>query len=200
MSFKAGAVALTLSLVFFAGSPARAGSLFGDTATLNVGLTGNLLFENPQPTYPQMATVGAGVEFGGQLDDSTTQNNGGEGVTFGVDVGASSVIFSFIGSTNFGGTFTDNLDFGPGVVISNPVLSGGSFFPNEGTFSLIGSGPHSVTLEGTSNTDFDAVGGVSYTLTFDVAPAATPEPASLTLLGLGVAGMFGYGWRRRRAA
>jgi hypothetical protein len=27
---------------------------------------------------------------------------------------------------------------------------------------------------------------------------ATPEPASLTLLGLGVAGIAGYAWRRRR--
>jgi hypothetical protein len=28
---------------------------------------------------------------------------------------------------------------------------------------------------------------------------ATPEPASLTLVGLGAAGLLGYGWRRRRA-
>jgi hypothetical protein len=32
-----------------------------------------------------------------------------------------------------------------------------------------------------------------------IAPTtATPEPASLTLLGLGVAGVAGYAWRRRR--
>jgi hypothetical protein len=29
---------------------------------------------------------------------------------------------------------------------------------------------------------------------------SVPEPASLTLLGIGIAGIAGYGWRRHKAA
>jgi hypothetical protein len=39
-------------------------------------------------------------------------------------------------------------------------------------------------------------GELSVNVTF--AAATAPEPASLTLLGLGVAGIAGYAWRRRR--
>lgn len=31
-------------------------------------------------------------------------------------------------------------------------------------------------------------------------PAGTPEPGSITLLGFGIAGLVGYGWRKRKAA
>ena len=30
--------------------------------------------------------------------------------------------------------------------------------------------------------------------------SSAPEPSSMTLLGLGVGGLLGYGWRRRRVA
>jgi hypothetical protein len=55
---------------------------------------------------------------------------------------------------------------------------GGSFSTNLGSFVIdsLGNGTFGATL----------------------ATPAVPEPASLTLLGLGAVGMMGYAWRRRR--
>jgi len=43
-------------------------------------------------------------------------------------------------------------------------------------------------------------GGAWFGPDFTIGASAVPEPGSLTLAGLGVAGMIGYAWRRRRAA
>ena len=75
-----------------------------------------------------------------------------------------------------------------------------------GTTNITGFDSSRLTFDGTdvfvNLQGIDTAGGTN-TLTVDVSFApttATPEPASLTLLGLGVAGMAGYGWRRRASA
>ena len=44
------------------------------------------------------------------------------------------------------------------------------------------------------------VRSVSWELDAEIALAAIPEPSSFAIMGLGLIGMAGYGWRRRRKA
>jgi hypothetical protein len=48
--------------------------------------------------------------------------------------------------------------------------------------------------------DISGVGNFGMSITPEAGPSAVPEPASLTLFGLGLLGFAGYGWRRRRAS
>lgn len=57
---------------------------------------------------------------------------------------------------------------------------------------------YSANLDGSNVSSYAAPSNV---LSLEIVPGpstATPEPSSLTLLGIGTAGLIGYGWRRRR--
>jgi hypothetical protein len=85
------------------------------------------------------------------------------------------VVLTFGGTTN------------PGVyshysVNSTNGISGFAFVPPDQNYFVEG------------NTSIDNVS------VFQGASSAVPEPSNLTLLGIGIAGIAGYGWRRRRLA
>ena len=142
----------------------------------------------------------------GGIHPKPGQTTGGDGSVTGTQV---SVDVSFSPPFNLP---ADHYFFVPQVQVTNggeflwlsaprPIVSPGTPFPT-GFTDL-----QSWTRDGGIDPDWlrvgtDIVGGnpaPTFNATFSLSGQVTPEPASFTLLSLGLAGLAGYGWRRRKA-
>jgi PEP-CTERM motif len=103
-------------------------------------------------------------------------------------------------------TSPDGLWIYDNVVYCPPLLIGGPSVDNAGLLFLDATGrevnifgnggPSNYSLDASDPSFGYTILGTSGTFTL----SDCPEPASMTLLGIGITGMAGYGWRRRKQA
>jgi hypothetical protein len=179
----------------------------------NFNVTFTTLFGTPLENGPSqqgldMTNVSVSSSGGGTLTVTgyQTGDNLGSGIKGtlasifgGTTLGASS---SVTGQAWFDGSNTGNSSSLPGFTTpGGSVAAFSPVFAGSGAFS--GSGGAIVSLNG----DFALINQVGITFgssggtgSFDMdTTLTTPEPSSMTLLGLGAAAMIGYAWRRRMA-
>lgn len=88
-----------------------------------------------------------------------------------------------------------------GVSVNGNFVFPTQYVPNTGsqyihlTFNVVGTGSDTITFNERDDPNYLALDDVSLTPS---GASATPEPASVALLGIGAMSLLGYGWRRRK--
>jgi hypothetical protein len=148
------------SALFLMGSPATAGSLYGDTVTC--AITGSGSFTCNQAS----AIAGPGPEF--------QFGNGLASEFFSVDFGTSDVLLTVLANNSLGGTIFNSTDTTNAFTTAYLISASGFTGFSSSNISLSG-GLLQVNLIGTSSTTGS---------TIDIG-LATPEPATAGLVGIG---------------
>jgi hypothetical protein len=150
----------------------------------------------------------AQVTFTGKGDTANVMNFGG--VFFAIDVTTATVTVAGLGTATFTDSISINNFQSAGFVGWNDNLVGDMGDVINGVFATydlktsIGPVAGSVSAGTFVAPPFSyptSLGSLTFTSFGDTGTftaTAIPEPASLTLLGIGAVGLIGYGWRRRQ--